>query len=111
MEIDGVGKSNGSDLFSQLGLEVVQGSVEIGRTYPVFGAITRFIDDTPGRVVAELNYSMHMLMNVPDMQKLDILKEHAFDSGIFVAKVIAKEPVIQLECQTVIFGKKQGYHA
>ena len=104
-------KSPDTNLFEQLGLEVVQGTVEVGQTYPIFGAITRFLAESQGKIVAELNYHMHITMNVPDSERLELLKEHCFESGIFIARVLAKEPIIELECQTVIFGKKQGYHA
>ena len=104
-------KSPDTNLFEQLGLEVVQGTVEVGQTYPIFGAITRFLAESQGKIVAELNYHMHITMNVPDSERLELLREHCFESGIFIARVLAKEPIIELECQTVIFGKKQGYHA
>lgn len=100
-----------SDLFSSLGLEVTSGEVEVGNVYPVFGAITRFIDETPGAVVAELNNHIIIKMNVPDETRLSVLRERAFETGIFISKVVEKDPSITLECQTVIFGKKQSYNA
>ena len=99
------------NFFEEFGLKVTQGEVEVGNTYPIFGMITRFIDDIPGKVVAEINYNIEAKFNVPDSTKLELLKERAFESGIFVSKVVSKEPVVKVECKTVIFGKKQGYHA
>lgn len=99
------------NLFDQLGLEVAHGEVEVGSTYPIFGIITNFIDDTPGQVVAEINYNIRAHMSVPDAVKVNLLKERAFESGIFIAKVLKKEPQVEIECQTVIFGKKQAFNA
>ena len=99
------------DLFEQLGLEVTHGDVEVGQTYPIFGMITKLIDDTPGQVVAEINHSIIANMNVTDPERVEILKERAFESGIFVSTVVSKEPKIEVDCQVVIFGRRQGFNA
>ena len=99
------------DLFDKLGLEVAHGDVEVGQTYPIFGMITKIIDDTPGNVIAEINHSITANMNVTDPERVEILKERAFESGIFVSTVIAKEPNIEVDCQVVIFGRRQGFNA
>ncbi len=103
--------STEGDLFDQLGLEVSHGEVEIGNTYPIFGMITRLIDDTPGHVVAEINHSIIANMNVSEASRVEILKERAFESGIFVSTVVSKEPKVEVDCQVVIFGRKQGFNA
>ncbi len=99
------------DLFEQLGLEIAQGEVEIGSTYPIFGMITKFINEKAGEVVVELNHCIIANMNVTEDNKVDLLKERAFESGIFVSTVVAKDPKVEVDCQVVIFGKKQGYNA
>lgn len=99
------------NFFEEFGLEVAHGEVELGKTYPIFGMITSIISDKLGEVVAEINYSIKAKMNIVDNVKVDLLKERAFESGIFVCTVMAKEPQVEVECQTVIFGRKQGFNA
>src|SRR5262245_3452404 len=99
------------DLFDKLGLEITQGDVEVGQTYPIFGMITKLIDDRPGQVVAEINHNIIANMNVTDPERVEILRERAFESGIFVSTVVAKEPKIEVDCQVVIFGRRQGFNA
>lgn len=103
--------TNEENLFDQLGLEVAHGDVEVGNTYPIFGMITRLIDDTPGHVVAEINHSIIANMNVTEASRVEILKERAFESGIFVSTVVQKEPKVEVDCQVVIFGRRQGFNA
>lgn len=104
------GKQETDNFFSQYGLEVVKENLEVGKTYPIFGAITRFCSEEIGDVRVELNYYITIIMRVPDQERLNLLKEHAFETGIFVAKVVSNSP-IELECHTVIFGKRQGFNA
>ena len=97
--------------FDKYGLEVAEGQVEVGSTYPIFGMITGIINDTPGEVVAQINYNITAKMNIPEQEKVELLKERAFETGIFVSKITKKEPQVEVDCQTVIFGKKQGFNA
>jgi len=98
---------NDENFFENHKLEVVQGEVEIGQSYPIYGMITKIINDVPGSVVVELNYSIHANLSVNDVDKIKILQERAFEPGIFVGTVISKEPNVLLDCATVIFGRKQ----
>ena len=100
-----------SDFFQELGLEVTHGDVEVGKTYPIFGMITKLIDDEPGHFVSQINYNIISTMNIPDREKVEVLKERAFEAGIFFSTVTSKAPQISVDCQTVIFGRKQGYNA
>ncbi|WKZ57625.1 MAG: hypothetical protein QY326_02875 [Bdellovibrionota bacterium] len=99
------------NFFEKFGLEVKSGDVEVGSTYPIYGMITKLLDDTPGHVVAEINFSIHARMTIPDQSKVEILKERAFEPGIFVSTVLAKGEVIEVECSTVVFGRKQQFSA
>ncbi len=99
------------DLFDELGLEITYGDVEVGKEYKIFGMITRLLDETPGGVIAEINYNIIAKMNIQDRDRIEILKERAFEAGIFVATVKAKEPVIVVDCRTIVFGRKQAYNA
>lgn len=99
------------DLFEQLGLQITQGDVEVGKTYPIFGIITKFFDETPGNVIVEINHSIVAKMNITDDVRVQLLKERAFESGIFVSTVTAKDPQVEVECQVVIFGRRQAFNA
>lgn len=96
-----------NNFFEKFGLEVTSGEVEIGQTYPIYGMITKVLDDTPGSVVVELNFSIKANMAIPDGDKIELLKERAFEPGIFVSTVLTKEDSITVDCSTVVFGKRQ----
>lgn len=104
-------ESKGGNFFEKFGCEVQFGEVEVGTTYPLYGMITRIIDDTPGNVIVELNFSITATMTIPDESKVELLKERAFEPGIFVSTVTSKNPQIEVDCSTVVFGKKQGFEA
>ena len=104
--------NNQPNFFEKFGLEVATGEVEIGQTYPIYGMITKLIDDTPGSVVVELNFSIKANMVIPDEKKVNLLKERAFEPGIFVSTVRSKDDGnIQVDCATVVFGRKQEFQA
>ena len=98
-------------LFQKVGIKLAHDSVEVGKTYPIYGTITRLINDEPGNVIAEINHSIRAKMNILDQDKVDLLKQRAFESGIFISKVTSKEPNVEVDCQTVIFGRPQGFSA
>jgi hypothetical protein len=100
-----------ANFFEKFGCEVQFGEVEVGTTYPLYGMITKIIDDTPGHVVVEINFSITATMTIPDPAKVELLKERAFEPGIFVSTVTLKEPKIEVDCSTVVFGKRQGFAA
>lgn len=99
------------NFFEKFGYEVKFGDVEIGTTYPLYGMITKILDETPGNVIVELNFSIKAKMSIPDQEKINLLKERAFEPGIFVSTVTVKEPKIEVDCSTVVFGKRQSYAA
>lgn len=103
------GKSQ--NFFEKFGCEVQFGDVEVGTTYPLYGMITKIIDDTPGNVIVELNFSIQATMTIPDASKVELLKERAFEPGIFVSTVTSKDPNISVDCSTVVFGKRQDFAA
>lgn len=104
-------ESKAQSFFEKFGLQVSSGDVEIGQTYPIYGMITQIIDDSPGSVVVEINFSIRANMFIPDKAKVELLKERAFEPGIFVSTVVSKEASVTVNCQTVVFGKKQHYSA
>ncbi|MFM1847124.1 MAG: hypothetical protein RL417_598 [Pseudomonadota bacterium] len=99
------------NFFEKFGLEVATGEVEVGQTYPIYGMITKMIDDTPGQVTVEINFSIRASMTIPDKDKVEILKQRAFEPGIFVSTVTSKDNGIAVDCSTVVFGRRQEFSA
>ncbi len=99
------------NFFEKFGLEVSSGEVEIGQTYPIYGMITKILNDTPGGVEVELNFSIKASMAIPDADKIELLKQRSFEPGIFVSTVKSKDGGISVDCSTVVFGRKQEYQA
>ena len=95
------------NLFNDFGLELVHGAVEIGKVYPIYGMITDLISTEPGNVVAKINTNIIARINISDSDKIETLRNRAFESGIFVSRVTETEPRVEVECKTIIFGKKQ----
>ena len=99
------------NFFEKFGLEVATGEVEVGQTYPIYGMITKLLDETPGNVIVELNFSIRANMIIPDEKKVNLLKERAFEPGIFVSTIRTKGENIEVDCATVVFGRKQQFQA
>jgi hypothetical protein len=99
------------DFFEKYGLEVATGEVEVGHTYPIYGMITQFLSDIPGEVIVQLNFTITANMAIPDGEKIEVLKQRAFEPGIFISTVTSKEPAITVDCSTVVFGRKNEHHA
>ena len=105
-------ENNKENFFEKFGLEVTSGEVEIGQTYPIYGMITKVLSEDPGHVCVELNFSIKANMTIPDTGKVELLKERAFEPGIFVSTVTSKnDGGISVDCSTVVFGKRQEYAA
>jgi hypothetical protein len=103
--------SNEKDFFDKFGLEVTTGEVEVGRTYPIYGMITKFLGQEEGSVTVELNFSIRANMAIPDKNKIELLKERAFEPGIFVSTITSKDPSISVDCSTVVFGRRANFSA
>lgn len=96
------------DFFEKFGLEVTNGEVEKGKTYPIYGMITKFLEETQEHLEVELNFNIIVRLKVPDQEKVNTLKERSFDPGIFVCTIIEDESPIVADCTTVIFGKRSA---
>ena len=94
------------NVFNKLGVSVEYGNVEVGQTYPIYGAITEILNDTPGSVVVTVNYNIELNMQIEDVQKIELLKDRAFDVGIFVSTITEVGDTIRGDCTTVVFGKR-----
>jgi hypothetical protein len=99
------------NFFEKFGLEIAAGEVEIGQTYPIYGMITKILDETPGSVLVEINFSIKANMAIPDPEKIELLKERAFEPGIFVSTVTQKDGGVTVDCSTVVFGRRQDFNA
>lgn len=99
------------DLFQEFGLEVQPGDVSVGGTYPLFGMITQVLEDRPGLIVCELNFGIRANLFISNDELRATVKERIFESGIFVSTIVNKEPSIEVNCRTVVFGKKQQLNA
>ena len=102
---------NKENFFEKFGLEVAAGDVQIGQTYPIYGMITKLLDETPGKIVVEINFSIRANMSIPEIDKINLLKERAFEPGIFVSTVTSKDNGIAVDCNTVVFGRRQQFSA
>lgn len=100
-----------ANFFEKFGLEVANGEVEVRRTYPIYGMITKLLSEDPGNIVVELNFSIKANMAIPDMSKVELLKQRAFEPGIFVSTIVSKDNGIEVDCSTVVFGRKQAFQA
>lgn len=96
------------DFFDKFGLSVSPSEVQIGETYPIYGMITKILSEELGSVIVEINYSIEATLTVAEVEKVNLLKERSFEPGIFVSKVIEKEPKIKVDCNGVVFGKRQN---
>ncbi|MDZ4786516.1 MAG: hypothetical protein SGJ02_10630 [bacterium] len=100
-----------NNFFEKFGLEVGHGEVKVGETYPIYGMITKFLDETPGQVLVELNYTIKARMTIPTQEKVELLRERSFEPGIFISTVKSKDDGIVVDCSTVVFGKRQTFDA
>ena len=100
-----------ANFFEKFGLEVASGDVEVNETYPIYGMITKILDDTPGKVMVEINFSIKAHMSIPEEEKIELLKERAFEPGIFVSTILSKAEGITVDCHTVVFGRRQDFNA
>ena len=99
------------EFLDEFGLELTSGDVNIGNTYPIFGMITKVVDSESGEVEAEINYNLKVRMLIPDTKRREVIKQRAFESGIFVCKITSKDPELTADCEAVIFGRSQSFHA
>jgi len=104
-------KAQEKDLFEELGLRVAPGEVTVGETYPLFGMITKVIEDQPGVLICELNFGIKANLYISDDEVRATVRDRVFESGIFVSTVVNKHPSVEVNCQTVVFGKKQQFNA
>lgn len=99
----------------QIGLVDIN-NVQIGETCPIFGMITSIREelDPPANESVmceiEINHNIDAIVFLDKAEKVEFLKERAFEPGIFVTKLIAKDDSrIEVDCVKVIFGKREPF--
>ena len=93
--------------FVKNGLSVEASEVEIGETYPIYGMITSILNETPGQVEVEINYKIKAYLSLSTEEKVEQIKQRAFDPGIFVSTVLEHgTEQTTIDCHTVVFGKE-----
>lgn len=102
---------DGENFFDKNRLSVQNGQVEVGQTYPIYGMITNIINDTPGSVLVEINNSIQASLNLTTKEKVELIKQRAFEAGIFISTIVSNEEKVLVDCHTVIFGKKKSFDA
>jgi hypothetical protein len=100
-------KSESSGIFDSLGMSVQYGQVEVGQTYPIYGAITEIKDTTPGQMIIIVNSNIELALTVSELDKVDLLKSRMFEPGIFITTIKTIGDIIKGECSTVVFGKRE----
>jgi hypothetical protein len=97
------------DFLGKYNITVEPGEVEVGKTYPLYGIVTNIIDDTFENYTIEINHSITLRCFLKSEESSDIIKERAFEPGIFITKITNSNPV-EGECETIVFGKKSKDH-
>lgn len=96
-----------NELFDKFGLQVQEGQVEVGRIYPLYGMITKIIDETFENFTIEINHGIVLNCFIKEKDSVDKIKERAFEPGIFITEITGLEPVSG-KCNTIVFGRKQN---
>lgn len=99
--------SNDDNFFEKFGCEVKEAEVEVGQSYPIYGMITKIIDDTLDNFTIEVNSYIQLKCQLNNVESIEKIKERSFEAGIFVTTVTSLGP-IRGDCTTIIFGKKQA---
>lgn len=97
-----------SQALNQLGLDLKVGEVEVGKTYWIYGWITKFLSEEPDDLIVELNFSIKAHISVQAPEKVELLKGRAFEAGIFVCTITSNDGAIMADCHTVVFGKRNN---
>jgi len=99
------------NIFEAEGIKVAQSPVVIGKTYPVYGMITKISDQIDDGVIIEINFQIIAKLKISSVDQLSVLRERVLEPGIFVSKVVKTEPQVEVVCKKVIFGKKAEFNA
>ena len=89
-------------------------NLEVGKVYPIYGMITKFLETTTENDTRYLwivvNQNLKLRVIVGDEDKVNLLRERSFEPGIFVTEIVdlnVEGYAYGGHCQTIIFGRKQ----
>lgn len=99
-------ENKAENFFDKFGLQVTSGDVSEGTTYPIYAMITKILSDEVGSVQVELNFNIRANLTISDPDKIETLRERAFEPGIFISTVVNNGTEIEVDCHTIVFGKK-----
>lgn len=95
-----------NDFFRKHNLTVQTGDVEIGHVYPLYGMVTKIIDETFENFTIQLNWDTTLRCTLKDPGSVETIKSRAFEPGIFVSEITSVKP-LSGNCTTIVFGRKQ----
>lgn len=94
------------NLLNRLGMTLAYGEVEVGKTYPLYGMVTKIIDEKMDDFTIQVNHKIVLKCSIQDENFVNQIKERAFEPGIFIATITQTEPVSG-DCSTIVFGRKK----
>ena len=92
-------------------VNVSDSDIQVGKSYPLYGAITKIFHVSPRGVLVEFNHKLHLQLNITDKDAVERIKARAFDCGIFVTTITAVGEQFKGDCTQVIFGTPPEYSA
>lgn len=92
------------NLLGKWGIFIDEAEVEVGKEYPIYGFITKIINDTVGAVEIEVNYNISLSCHIESVENINTLKSRAFEPGIFFTTITSKTPICGT-CGVIVFGR------
>lgn len=89
------------------GITVSGIAVNVGEKHFLFGIITKLEEHEDGSATCLLNNQVDLHLE-PNPQRLDVIKDRIFETGIFYSEITSiSEEKIEANCMSVIYGRKQ----
>ena len=85
-------------------VEVADAEIQVGKSYPIYGSITKIFHVSREGVLVELNHRLHLQFNLADKESVERIKAHAFEPGIFVTTITEVGSQFKGECTQAIFS-------
>jgi len=92
-----------------LDLELEWKIPEVGSTIPLYGIITKIIEETEEQIILEINSNIILTSKISSNEIVyrNTIKERLFEYGIFIATIDSIDTDVKGTLKTVIFGKRQ----
>lgn len=94
-----------------LAVAISSSKLAVGSTYPILGAITKVFLNESGEFIAVINDNVFAKISLSEEKEIQLLKQKAFETGIFICTVLAIGQQLEVECQAAIFGQTKAGHA